>query len=107
MITRSVLAAAVAAVTLAAGSARAADTHVVSKIQPDFPKEAILAGVEKGHVKVRMTLDSSGEVSRVEIVEANPRRVFDRAVMRTLAQWRYNSGEANRSVTVDVDFELH
>ena len=85
--------------------ARAADAQVVSRVQPEFPKEALQAGVDKGHVKARMTLDASGEVSRVEIVEASPRRVFDRAVMRTLAQWRYNAGEANRAIEVNVEFQ--
>ena len=83
----------------------AADTQPVSKIQPEFPKEAVQAGIDKGHVKARMTLDASGEVSRVEILEANPRRVFDRTVMRTLAQWKYSAGDANRAVDVDVEFQ--
>ena len=81
------------------------DLHPVSKIQPEFPKEAVQAGIDKGHVKARMTLDATGEVSRVEIIEANPRRVFDRTVMRTLAQWKYNAGDANRNVEVDVEFQ--
>ena len=83
----------------------AGDMQPVSRIQPEFPKEAVQAGIDKGHVKARMTLDATGEVSRVEIVEANPRRVFDRAVMRTLAQWKYGAGDANRNVEVDVEFQ--
>lgn len=78
----------------------------VSKVVPDFPREAQLASVEKGHVKARLTLDARGEVTRVDIVEANPRRVFDRAVVRSLSQWRYEPGSADRSVEVDLDFKL-
>jgi protein TonB len=104
MKTRHLLSATVLA--LAAGlPAWAADTQVLSKVQPEFPKEAVQAGVERGHVKARMTLDASGEVSRVEIVDASPRRVFDRAVMRTLSQWRYSAGDANRAVEVEVEFQ--
>jgi periplasmic protein TonB len=103
MVSRKLLLAAVLAL---AGSLSAyADVQVVSKVQPEFPKEALQAGVDKGHVKARMTLDSTGEVTRVEIVEANPRRVFDRTVMRTLAMWRYNAGEPNRAVEIDVEFK--
>ena len=95
-----------AALALAATfPAFAGDFQPVSKVQPEFPKEAVQAGVERGHVKARMTLDATGEVSRVEILEANPRRVFDRAVMRTLAQWKYSAGDANRNVEVDVEFQ--
>jgi protein TonB len=51
-----------------------------------------------------MTIDGSGEVTRVEIVEANPRRVFDRAVVRALAQWKYPSGAPGRIIDVDLSF---
>lgn len=81
------------------------DLQAVSKIQPEFPKEAVQAGIDKGHVKARLLLEASGEVSRVEILEANPRRVFDRTVMRTLAQWKYSAGDPNRNVEVDVEFQ--
>lgn len=94
-----------AAIALAGSLCAQADVQLVSKIQPEFPKEALQAGIDRGHVKARMTLDATGEVTRVEIVEANPRRVFDRTVMRTLAMWRYNAGEANRAVEIDVDFQ--
>ena len=85
--------------------AQAGDVQLVNKVAPEFPKEAVQAGVDRGHVKARLSLDPSGEVSRVEILEANPRRVFDRAVMRTLAQWKYNAGDGNRAVEVDVEFQ--
>ena len=95
-----------AAIALAAGiQAHAADIQAVSKVQPEFPREALQAGVDRGHVKARMTLDASGEVSRVEILEAQPRRVFDRQVMKTLAMWRYAAGDANRAVEIDVEFQ--
>jgi len=41
---------------------------------------------------------------RVEILEAQPRRVFDRAVVKTLSQWRFNAGTAGRTVEIDVNF---
>jgi protein TonB len=83
-----------------------AQMHPVSKVDPEFPREAQLASVEKGHVKARLTLDATGEVTRVDIVEANPRRVFDRAVTRSLSQWRYEPGSAGRTVDVELDFKL-
>jgi protein TonB len=82
----------------------ASDAQVVSKVEPEFPREAVQAGVDKGVVKARMTVDGSGEVTRVEVLEAQPRRVFDRAVVKTLSQWRFNSGSAGRLVEIDVNF---
>jgi protein TonB len=81
------------------------ETRLVNRIDPDFPREAIQAGVERGNVKVRIWLEESGGVSRVEIVEANPRRVFDRAVVRALSQWKFNEGAAGRSVETEVEFK--
>jgi len=78
--------------------------RLVTRVDPDFPREAIQAGVDKGSVKARMTLDETGNVTRVEVIEANPRRVFDRAVVRALTQWRYNDGVAGRTVEAEVDF---
>ena len=57
-----------------------ADTQLLSKVQPEFPKEALQAGIDKGRVKARMTLDTSGEVTRVEIIEANPRLQVEHTV---------------------------
>ena len=82
----------------------AADATVVTKVDPEFPREAIQAGADKGMVKARMTVDGTGEVVRVEILEAQPRRVFDRAVIKTLSQWRFNSGSNGRTVEIDVNF---
>ena len=94
------------AILTASFGALAGSLTPVSKVVPEFPREAQLASVEKGRVKARLTLDARGEVTRVDIVEAVPRRVFDRAVVRTLSQWRYEPGSPDRSVEVDVDFKL-
>src|SRR5687768_12500740 len=78
--------------------------RLVTRVDPDFPREAMQAGVDQGSVKARMTLDAGGNVTRVEIVEANPRRVFDRAVVRALSQWRYSDGTPGRTVDMEIAF---
>jgi TonB family protein len=99
------IAAVLAAASLLSLSARADDLKPLTRISPEFPREATAAGADKGHVKARVTIDASGEVSHVEIIEANPRRVFDRAVMRSLSQWRYPTGAEGRTTDIDVDFQ--
>ena len=84
--------------------AASGDSQVVSKVDPEFPREAAVAGVDKGMVKARMTIDATGEVTRVEVLDAQPRRVFDRAVVKTLSQWRFNTGNSGRVVEIDVNF---
>lgn len=88
-----------------AAHAGASDATLVTRVEPEFPREAIQAGAEKGLVKARMTLDATGEVTRVEVLEANPRRVFDKAVVRTLSQWKFNAGNPGRAVEIDIDFK--
>ncbi|QJR12391.1 hypothetical protein DSM104443_03477 [Usitatibacter rugosus] len=83
-----------------------AAAKLVSRVEPDYPREAVIAGAERGSVKARMTLDGNGNVTRVEVVEANPRRLFDRAVVRALSQWHFNEGPSGRTVETEVEFRL-
>ncbi len=84
--------------------APAAAARLVNRVDPDFPREAVQSGVDKGNVKARMTLDETGAVTRVEVLEATPRRIFDRAVVRALSQWKFDEGAAGRTVDTEVDF---
>jgi protein TonB len=102
-ITRIALAA--AALTVSAATYASDDIKVVARTEPAFPHEAVAAGTDHGKVRARMTIDGSGEVKRVEIVEATPRRLFDRSVTRALAQWRFNPGADGRSYEIDLDFQ--
>lgn len=77
----------------------------VSREAPEFPREAIAQGVESGTVKARLTIDAQGNVTGVDIIDASPHRVFDRAVRSALARWHFPPGSAGRSTTVDVAFK--
>ena len=94
-----------AALTAALEASASADLRPVHRVDPEFPGEAVKAGASKGKVTARMTLDAAGKVTKVEIVDALPRRLFDRAVMRALADWRYAEGAAGRVVEVEIGFK--
>ena len=83
----------------------AAELRPVHRVDPEFPSEAVKAGATKGKVTARMTLDGTGKVTSVEIVDALPRRLFDRAVTRALADWRYAEGASGRVVEVEIAFK--
>ena len=93
-------------VDVAAAKPSTVDTtpRLLSRVEPDFPPEAFRAGVDRGTVRARITVDRSGNVTQVDILEANPRRYFDRAVQRALAQWKFNEGAPGRTVESEVDF---
>jgi len=88
---------------LVSGQASAQATPV-TKEALEFPREAVKAGVEAGEVKVKVTVDAGGNVTDVQIVEARPPRIFDRAVRTSLAKWKFNPGDANRFYETNIEF---
>ena len=79
--------------------------RVLSREEPAFPREAIQQGVKEGRVTARMYVDAKGGVTRVDILSAEPRRVFDRSVQRALSQWRFDTGAEGRTVDTEVVFK--
>lgn len=97
---------AVAAPSVVAANTLAPATATPARVAPAVPREIkLLTRVEpqfprgfdndKGSVRARLQVDARGTVTGVDIVEANPPRVFDRSVRSALQQWRYEpTGEA-------------
>jgi protein TonB len=77
----------------------------VMREAPEFPREATAQGVDRGTVKARVTVDAQGRVASVDILDAAPHRVFDRAVRNALARWQFEPGPNGRTTTVDVVFK--
>jgi TonB family protein len=73
---------------------------------PSFPREAIRAHVEKGHVNAVLTIDEKGNVADVQIVESSPPRVFDRVVRDTLADWKCAGEGEKYKASVEINFTL-
>ncbi|PTT86893.1 hypothetical protein DBR42_12800 [Pelomonas sp. HMWF004] len=84
---------AVAAAGLTIAVAAVAAPKVIKKVPPEFPREAAQKGISTGVVKAKLTIDADGKVSDVEILEAEPKRVFDRAVKAALMDWKFEPGE--------------
>ena len=77
----------------------------VSRLQPDFPRDAIRQNVDTGSVQAKLTINANGDVTNVAIIEARPARIFDRAVISSLSQWKFNPGAEGRSYTTEVNFQ--
>ncbi len=58
------------------------------KIAPAYPRQARSRGIE-GWVKVGIKISKTGSVLDVEILEAKPRKVFDRAAIRSVFRWKF------------------
>ncbi|WP_077033647.1 TonB family protein [Pelomonas sp. KK5] len=94
---------ALAAFALAMGAAHA-DPKVIKKVPPEFPREAVQASVTSGTVKAKLSIEADGKVSAVDIVEATPRKVFDRAVKSALMDWRFEASGEKQTHEVKLVF---
>lgn len=93
------------AAALAVGLAAQASTpKVVKKVPPEFPREAAQQSITSGVVKAKMSIDGEGKVTEVAIVEAEPRRVFDKAVTRALMDWRFEASGEKQTHEVKLVF---
>ncbi|MFK7885897.1 MAG: energy transducer TonB [Gammaproteobacteria bacterium] len=72
-----------------AGQANAeGDVIPIVRIAPQYPREARLKGTE-GWVKVRFTIMEDGTVSAPSVIDAQPRRTFNREAIRAILRWKF------------------
>lgn len=101
----STLAQVLAASALLIGiAAQAAAPKIIKKVPPEFPREAAQQSITSGVIKAKMSIDGDGKVTEVAIVEAEPRRVFDRAVTRALMDWRFEASGEKQTHEVKLVF---
>lgn len=100
MFARSLL----AVVLAASASLVHADAKVLKKVAPEFPGEAARKSITAGSVRAKIAIAGDGKVSGVEVVEAEPKRVFDRAAIEALSQWRFEGTGAPQTHEVRLVF---
>ncbi len=76
----------------------------IAHVIPEFPAEAASAGVAEGRVRAQLEIDGDGNVRTVRIMEAQPMRIFDRAVSETLMRWKFARGADNRRFDAEIEF---
>ncbi|QYK02652.1 energy transducer TonB [Shewanella psychrotolerans] len=90
---------------------RDGDATPVVRIEPQYPIAAARDGKE-GWVQLSFTINELGGVDDVEVIDADPKRVFDREAKRALKKWKYKpkivDGKALKQtgMTVQLDFKL-
>jgi protein TonB len=94
-----------------AGIGRDGDAQPIVRIEPKYPMQAQRNGTE-GWVRLRFSIDEVGGVTDIEIIEAQPKRVFNRAAKRALKRWKYKpkvvDGKTIKQtgLTVQLDFSM-
>lgn len=90
---------------------RDGDATPIVRIEPKYPVQAARDGLQ-GWVKMRFTILEDGSVGDVTVVDAEPKRVFDREAIRALKRWKYSpkvvDGKAVQQpgIMVQLDFSL-
>ena len=68
-----------------------APLSVVVRVPPVYPLGAKNRGTE-GWVKVRFIVNEDGTVHGVTVVDSQPQKTFDEAVIRAVSGWRFKAG---------------
>ena len=81
------------------------------RFNPEYPPVAARDGVE-GWVELSFSIDASGAVINVEVLNSDPKRIFDKAAKRALKRWKYQAKiEQGRAIvqhglSVMLDFKI-
>ncbi len=94
-----------------AGFGRDGDATPIVRIEPKYPIQATRDGKE-GWVTLSFTINEIGGVEDVDVIEAEPKRIFDKEAKRALRKWKYKpkvvDGKPMRQpgLTVRLDFKM-
>jgi len=78
----------------------------LNKVSPEFPREAARKGIDHGLVIAHMYVDEKGNVTEVRIIDAKPPRVFDKAVISALMEWKFRPEGEKFIAEIELDFKL-
>jgi protein TonB len=87
------------------------DVIPIVRIEPQFPREAAINGIE-GWVEIEFTIEPDGTVSDPKVLNSQPRRVFDRNAIRAIYKWKFkprivDGKPVARRATQRLDFTLN
>jgi protein TonB len=74
------------------------DALPVVKVRPVYPARAQQQGIE-GYVLVQFSIDALGRVADVQVIEAEPRGMFERAALKAVERFRYKPRVVNGEAT--------
>jgi len=79
-------------------------------IRPMYPRDAAMQGLE-GWVKVEFTITAIGTVKNPRVIDAKPKRIFNREAIRAILKWKFkprviDGVPVDRPATQIIDFSL-
>ena len=70
------------------GAPSDSDSVPLVRVPPQYPIRAAERGIE-GWVVLRFTITATGTVDNPVVLDAQPKRIFDRAAIRSIKKWKY------------------
>ncbi|MCZ4338228.1 energy transducer TonB [Shewanella colwelliana] len=87
------------------------DAYPMIQVSPQYPVSAAQDGKE-GYVVVGFDISRTGRVENIKIIQAKPKRIFNRAAIEAVKKWKYKpkleNGEAVHQLNqqVQLDFKI-
>jgi len=101
---RILFAAATTVLALVFAAPAHAELKPIKRVEPAYPPEAARTRTS-GFVEVEYTVDATGKVASVSVVNARPSRTFESAAVKAVKQWTFAPGADGRG-KVRLDFTL-
>ena len=87
------------------------DAVPMVRVPPQYPERALQRGIE-GRVLIEFTISKSGSVKDAKVVAYEPSKIFNKAALKAVSQWKYNpkivNGKAveQPGVRIAIPFKL-
>ncbi|HEB89257.1 MAG TPA: energy transducer TonB [Deltaproteobacteria bacterium] len=65
------------------------DAVPMVRVPPQYPERAAQRGIE-GRVLVEFTISKSGSVKDAKVIAYEPSKIFNKAALKAVSQWKYN-----------------
>ncbi len=87
------------------------DVIPIVRIEPQWPREALIKGIS-GWVLIEFTINEDGTVADPQVLESEPRRMFDRNALRAIFKWKFkprivDGKPVKRRATQRIDFNIN
>jgi protein TonB len=83
------------------------EPKLIRMVQPQYPQEAMMRGIE-GWVEVSLQVSAAGDVVAPRIEESSRGRMFNRAALAAVEQWKYEppgEGSTGERIRVRLKFQ--
>ena len=78
---------------------------LMKMVQPEYPQEALMRGIE-GWVDVSLEVNAAGDVIAPRIEDSSRGRLFNRAALNAVQQWKYEPRDGDTSERVRIRLQF-